>query len=252
MTPEAPSAHGAPRFSLVIPAYNEARYLPPLLDTVEIARLAYSGGREAVEVIVADNASTDATAAIATERGCRLAHVEKRIIAASRNGGAALARGEILCFADADMLVHPQTFDAIDRKLATGRVVAGATGIVPERWSLGFAATYALLLPMIALTGMDTGVVFCRREDFLAIGGYDESRPIAEDVDFLMRLRRLGRTRGQRLGRARTAKAIASLRKFDEHGEWHYFPLIVRGALAHLAGRDLREFADRYWYRPGR
>ena len=71
-----------PRFSLVVPAFNEANWLNGLLDTVDIARRQYRGGAYAIEVIVADNASTDATAAIAHERGCRVAHVEKRAIAA--------------------------------------------------------------------------------------------------------------------------------------------------------------------------
>lgn len=65
------------RFSLVVPAYNEERYLPRLLDSVDTARQAYRGGPAQVEVIIADNASTDATARIARERGCRMAAVEK-------------------------------------------------------------------------------------------------------------------------------------------------------------------------------
>ena len=51
-----------PRFSLVVPAHNEEGYLPRLLDSVERARDAYSGGRDAIEVVVADNASNDRTA----------------------------------------------------------------------------------------------------------------------------------------------------------------------------------------------
>ena len=98
------------RFSLVIPAYNEAVLLPALLDSVDAARERYRGGRDSIEVIVADNASSDATAAIATARGCRVAPVEKRLIAAARNGGAAVAQGEIICFIDADSRIHAETF----------------------------------------------------------------------------------------------------------------------------------------------
>ena len=73
------------------------------------------------------------------------------------------------------------------------------------------------------LTGFDTGLVFCRRTDFEALGGYDESRLIAEDLDFLTRLRRLARGRGQRMVRLRGVKAITSTRKFDAHGDWFFF-----------------------------
>src|SRR5207249_2300408 len=145
--------------SLVIPAYNEARLLPRLLDSVDAARSRYRGS---VQVIVADNASTDATAAIATARGCEVARVEKRRIAAARNGGARLAGGDSVCFIDADSSIHPETFNAIDQALARSDVVGGATGVFPERWSIGIVATWMVMMPIVWLTGMDTGVVFCR------------------------------------------------------------------------------------------
>lgn len=239
-----------PRFSLVIPAFNEEKLLPRLLDSIDAARAAY-GDPDKIEVIVADNMSTDRTAHIAAVRGCRVASVEKRVIAASRNGGARIALGEIVAFIDADSQVHAQTFVAIDRALATGRYIGGATGVRMERRSPGIALTYGLILPVVWLTGMDAGVVFCGRADFDAVGGYDESRPIAEDVAFLWALRRLGRQRGQRLVRLRGAKAIASTRKFDEFGDWHYFPLAVEG-FRHLLRRGSTEFTDRYWYKPNR
>lgn len=239
----------APRFSLVIPARNEAKLLPRLLDTVETARGCYRGGRESVEAIVADNVSSDGTDEIARSRGCLVARVEKRNIAAVRNGGAAIARGEVLAFVDADCRIHPETFNAIDDALAGGRVIAGATGVRLERWSAGLVATYLLMIPFIWATAMDTGVVFCRRRDFETIGGYDESRAYAEDVQFLWRLRRLGQRRGERLARVTRAKAIASVRKFDRYGEWHYLIGFARSACYLLFSRSkLDAWAQDYWY----
>jgi glycosyltransferase involved in cell wall biosynthesis len=242
-----------PRISLIVPAHNEERYLPRLLDSVERARDAYSAGRGAVEVIVADNASTDRTAELALARGCRVARVEKRAIAAARNGGASLATGEILCFTDADGQIHPNTFEAVERAVVSGRCVAGATGVVMERWSPGIVTTFAVFLPMVWLAGMDTGVVFCRRADFDAVGGYDETRLYAEDVVFLWMLRRHGRASGRRLVRLSGVKGIASARKFDRHGDWHYFtqmPALAWRTLFHRGA--ITEWAERYWYRPER
>jgi hypothetical protein len=105
------------------------------------------------------------------------------------------------------------------------------------------------MLPLVWLTGMDTGVVFCRREDFDAVGGYNENLMLAEDVRFLLDLRAVGRRRGQRLVRVRAAKAVASTRKFDKHGDWHYFPMLARGLSALLfRGKSLERFARTYWY----
>ena len=237
------------RFSVIIPAYNEAALLPRLLGTLQRAAACYKGGAERIELIVADNSSTDATATLATAHGCRVVRVEKRAIAAARNGGASMARGEVLCFTDADMQVHPDTFNAIDRVLQLGDVVGGATGVRPERWSPGVVATWAVMLPGVWLTGMDTGVVFCHRSDFAVVGGYDETLLVAEDVKFLLALKRLGWRTGRRLRRARHAKAIVSLRKFDQHGEWHQFPVMARLAWKRLiAPRRFEEEVRAYWY----
>ena len=91
-----------PHVSLVIPAFNEEDFLPALLDTVGEARAHYSGDQDAIEVVVADNCSTDGTAEIAADRGCTVASVERRRIAAARNVGARTARGDIVAFVDAD------------------------------------------------------------------------------------------------------------------------------------------------------
>ena len=234
---------------MVIPAYNEAGLLPRLLDTLETARRQYSGGAARVEVIVADNASTDATATIPRERGCRVVRVEKRMIAAARNGGARVATGEVLCFVDADMQVHPETFNVIDRALAGGRAIAGATGVTSERWSPGIVFTWAAMMPAVWMSGMDTGVVFCGRADFEAVGGYREDRLYAEDVMFLWDLKRRGRKSGRRLVRPRGAKAIVSARKFDQHGDWHMlFKLGWMCVNQLIAPGKAERTARAYWY----
>ncbi len=241
------------RFSIIIPAYNEEHYLPRLLDSIEVAKSNYSGGPAAVEVIVADNDSTDRTAEVAAAQGARVVTVKKRRIAAARNGGGHAAQGEIVCFIDGDSALHPQTFDAIDKVMTSGRYVGGATGIRLERKSLGLLAAYCMVMPLVALVGIDTGVVFCRREDFEAVGGYDESRLYAEDVLFPLALRRLGRQRGQRLTRLPQVKALGCTRKFDQFGDWHYFWMMSH-VFKSLVTRNWNDeqLAERYWYNSGR
>jgi glycosyltransferase involved in cell wall biosynthesis len=237
------------RFSLIIPAYNEEAYLPSLLNSVAEARARYAGGPDEIEVVVVDNASADATADLARSGGCRVVREDRRIIAAVRNTGARNARGQVLVFVDADTVMHPDTFNAIDRSLSTGKVIAGASGVKMQRMSLGIAVTYALMVPMVWLTRMDTGVVFCRRKDFEAVGGYNEDRLFAEDVQLLWDLMQLGRKRDQKLARITSAKAIFSTRKFDKYGDWHYVSLSLRLLYGWLFSQSsLNAVARRYWY----
>ncbi len=244
-----PQSTAALKFSLVIPAYNEAGWLPTLLDTVDVARRQYRDGADAIEVIVGNNASTDVTAAIAEARGCRVAHIEKRAIAAARNGGAAIARGEILCFIDADSRIHPETFNAIEDCMRSGKVVVGATGVHPDRWSLGIFCTWLVAVPLVYAFGFDAGVVFCRRVDFEEIGGYDETMLYAEDIRVMVDLKRLGKPQGRRFARANGARAVTSTRKYDKHGDWHYLTVMPRVGFWMLIDKGkYARFTQKYWY----
>jgi glycosyltransferase involved in cell wall biosynthesis len=237
-----------PRISLIIPAFNEETLLPTLLDTVETARRQYTFGPERVEVIVADNASTDRTAEIALLRGCRVIPVEKRAIAAARNGGAQAAQGDILAFVDADSRIHPETFNAIEGVFSSNDVVAGATGVRPERMSPALAILVAMTVPF-RMAGLDSGVVFCRREDWQAVGGYNEDRLVSEDIQFLLALKRLGRSRGQRLVRVRGAQAVTSTRKFDQHGDWRFLiKLFAAPWLMLFRPASFERWVRKYWY----
>ncbi len=236
-------------FSVIVPAYNEAALLPRLLDSVEAARARWGGPADSIEIVVANNQSTDATPQLARDRGCVVVDVAHRCIAAARNGGARVAAGEVFCFVDADTVMHAETFNEIARVMRGGRCVAGATGARMERMSPGIAVTWAVVMPMVRLLGVDTGVVFCRAADFAAVGGYRESLLAAEDIDFLHRLKRLGRPRGQRFMRAAAAPAIISTRKFDQYGDWHMLRELLTVPWQLRGGRKTAEPAiRRYWY----
>jgi glycosyltransferase involved in cell wall biosynthesis len=237
------------RISLIVPARNEEEFLPLLLDSVKKAAERAPFGHSSIEVIVVDNGSTDHTAAIANQRGCQIVHEERRIIAAVRNAGARVAKGEILTFTDADNIIHGDTFNEIEKALSSSKVVGGATGVHLERMSVGIACAYAIIVPMVWATSMDTGVVFCRRKDFWDIGGYNERHLFAEDVEFLWRLRNHGRIRGQRLVRIRRCKAITSTRKFDQFGDWHYICLMFKFLSSLIVPNyTLEGYARKYWY----
>ncbi len=248
-----------PHISVVVPAFNEAQYLPRLLAGVQEAQRRYRRGAAAVEIIVADNGSTDETVAVAERHGCTIVFVEPRVIGAVRNGGARAARGELLAFVDADTQVHPETFNAMEDYFASGKRIVGVSGARPERHSLAIDLSWWLLGACTVLLGYGiprtrwdcaaTGVVCCRKADWAAIGGYTENWLFAEDVRLLVALKRLGRRRGQSTGWLKGVPAVFSTRKFDEHGDWHYLAApagFTFLALFHRAG--LARWVQEYWY----
>ncbi|MBA8796149.1 glycosyltransferase involved in cell wall biosynthesis [Friedmanniella endophytica] len=86
-----------PRFSVVVPAYNEAAYLGATLRSLQ--QQDFAGG---VEILVVDNNSTDATAAIARAAGVRVISETRPGVCPARQAGTEAARGEIVVSTDAD------------------------------------------------------------------------------------------------------------------------------------------------------
>ena len=177
----------------MVPAYNEELELPATLQS--IARSADSIPEE-YEIIVVDDASTDATAELARQAGARVVAIDRRQIAAARNAGARSARGDVLVFVDADTRIKSHHVTGALAALREGCVGGGARlitdGEIP-RWSrisiFVFTAIYF---------GVNLGAgafLFTSRAHFEAAGGFDEQYFAGEEVYFSLALRRLGRFR---------------------------------------------------------
>lgn len=177
--------------SFIVPAHNEAQLLGATLAALHAA--AASVGQPC-EIIVVDDASTDATAQVARDGGARVVRVEHRHIAATRNAGARAASGDVLMFVDADTCIDPGVVEAALGALRDGAVGGGATVRLAgrlahhERLAAHFAA-WALRLTRLA----PGCFVFCTRVAFEAIGGFDEAYYAAEDIAISRALARHGR-----------------------------------------------------------
>jgi glycosyltransferase involved in cell wall biosynthesis len=239
-----------PRFSIIVPAHNEEALLPRGLDAIEaaIARVGVSA-----EIVVVANRCTDRTESLAEAAGAVVVRDGHRNIAATRNAGVAASTGEIVVTIDADTIMHPDALAEIDRLARTGTYIGGGCRFVLERSSVGIAFTKFVVTfgTVVTRTG---GVVFwCARDDFDAIGGFDEAKMVAEDLDFAYRLRRHGRATKRRFRNLRGAPAMVCVRKFDTFGDWHYLTRFG-AALVHpsqmralLNGND-PTFADEYFF----
>lgn len=178
------------QLSIVIPAKNEADNLPRFLEVLTRQR-----GVE-FEVIVADAHSTDATRSIAESFGARV--VDGGMPGPGRNAGARVARGEWLCFHDADVVpLSDSYYESALRMLEAWGADVGTTQLVPENNSWKnrvyhwFYHGYAwLTAPFVPHAG--GGCIFVRRTLHERVNGFDETVVFAEDMEYVQRLVRAG------------------------------------------------------------
>ncbi len=176
----------SPSVSVIIPAYNASRTLRACLESVLAAE--YDGE---VEVIVVDDTSTDDTAAIAADLGCRVIRRDGNGgPAVARNAGAGEARSDILLFIDADTEMRRDTIREGVRAISR-KGVGAATGIYePEPINTGFFPRYYAYLKFHAFTssGADRITAFGAQCAVISkclfdmVGGY-RSVPWGVDVE---------------------------------------------------------------------
>lgn len=179
----------SPKVSVIIPAYNQAQYLPDALDSV-LAQ-TYTNW----ETIIVDDGSPDNVAEIAARySGCdsriKFLHTDNYGLSAARNTGAAHSDGEYLVFLDGDDKIAPEYIENCVKALQSDSYIKVAApqmqcfGIHQQIWPVAYEDYAQLLInnPLYATAAM-------RRADFDAIGGYDERmRKGFEDWELWIRL----------------------------------------------------------------
>src|SRR5690554_2186049 len=176
--------------SIIIPAHDEAPLIGATLDALADATAWLGDG---AEVIVVDDASTDGTAAIALAHGAKVVQVQARQIAAARNAGAAAARGDRLLFVDADTRATREVIQALVKAMDAGAAGGGVAVRFERPLPLHIRLFESVAIVLFRLLGITPGCfLFCTRQAFEAVGGFDESLYVAEDVALGRALRRAG------------------------------------------------------------
>jgi glycosyltransferase involved in cell wall biosynthesis len=234
--------------SVIIPALNEERFIGATLRRLNEAIECFQSGEEKrrVQVIVVDNDSHDETAEIARSFGATIVREPMRNIARARNSGARVAEGELLFFLDADTLVPPCLLSRITEAMSDPMCDGGAVDI-DDRPSRTLTRLYLRVWYLLGrFTGMAGGAAqFCRREAFAALGGYDESIYMGEDVDFYWRLSRAARRAQRKVSYVTDVRVVTSPRRWDRWPVWRTL-LWTNPALIVLLRR--RKGAWRGWY----
>ncbi len=237
----------SPDYSIIIPAYNEAEELPATLRAI---RTAMAAQKSAGECIVVDNNSTDATAEIAYGAGADQVVFEPiNQIARARNAGVAASRGRHLVFVDADTRI-PVDLLTESLRLLQSDTVAGGGSIIRFEGEISAIGKVGITLWERADKATRTAAgsfLFCRRDAFEAIGGFDEKLYASEEVRLSRLLRKWGGARKQGFEIITTAPAQTSARKLKWHSGPQILAWVALMALVPIAVRS-RKLCG-FWYK---
>ncbi len=172
-----------PQVSVIIPARNEAKRLSPLLESLSCQT------QGPFEVILADDGSTDETAAIAREWGAKVISIQNLPEGWLGKSwacwqGALHSRGEVLMFLDADTWLEK---DGLANLLAGYRRLGGLVTVQPYHVTFSFYEQFSAIINIVLMAGLNAFTPFgnrlepsggfgpclvCSREDYFRVGGH--------------------------------------------------------------------------------
>lgn len=206
--------------SFIIPAHNEEAVIEPTIRAIDDASRRAG---VACEVLVVDDESTDGTGALAEALGAQVIRIDARQIAKARNAGAAIATSDTLVFVDADTTVNAGVVRGVIEAIAGG----AAGGSAEIRADEPAPRYLPFFMRMVTIACRRFGwfggcFMFCRRDVFQSIGGFDERLFAAEEIAFGRALRRQGRVVILR------HPVVTSARKLRTHSAWEIGWTFVR------------------------
>ena len=180
-------------FSVVIPAYNEVKYIGRALSALEQQSF------KDFEVIVKDGLSRDETVSTARKFTRKVFSRKDFSAADARNQGAGYARGDVLVFMDADTLLPPDTLARFEPILNNEKVVGASCRKVPLSSSILDRVLYEFVNfstwfgSVLRLGGAHGNLMLIRRDAFEAVGGFNPDIIVAEEQELIRRALRFGK-----------------------------------------------------------
>lgn len=195
--------------SIIIPTLNEEKYLPKLLESIKKQNFSD------YEIIVADAGSNDKTISIAKKNNCKI--IPGGSPAKGRNDGKKIAKGDLLLFLDADVVLSQNFFKKSLEEFKQRKLEIAAFCLLPYKnkfYQLLFNVFYnwpiiflEKILPHAAMG------ILIKKELFEKLNGFDEDIKIAEDHDLARRAKKIGK-----YGVLRSTKIFISERRFQKDG----------------------------------
>lgn len=177
--------------SVVIPARNEEKYLADCLAGMK----SQNYGSQNYEILVVDNNSTDTTAEIAQSvPGVKYLHIADGPVGAVRNRGVREAKGDFIAFIDADCIAPENWLSKGSELLCQNENHAFSARYVSDENALWIEKLWLLGYAVVQFNSTDFlgGCIFVRKEDFLKVGGFDETITSGEDTKLAVSLNNIG------------------------------------------------------------
>jgi glycosyltransferase involved in cell wall biosynthesis len=184
------------KISVVIPALNEEKYLPKLLNSLSVQKTKFE-----YEIIVADGYSEDNTVKIAKKAGAKVVMERNRSAAWERTAGAKIASGNIIAFVDSDTIVPDDWVERIGcefEKKEDVVMVYGCAYLLEESRLMNSIVVFSstLFIFVLSLFGIHNTPGFnmaVRKEIYEKCGGFDTALVTGEDLDLAKKMSRFGR-----------------------------------------------------------
>ncbi|MEA3212652.1 MAG: hypothetical protein QOE70_5709 [Chthoniobacter sp.] len=240
-----------PDVSILIPAYNEEVLIGNAVKSVHQSFASLPG--RSYEIIVCDNNSTDRTTELASANGAKVVFERHNQIARARNAAARAAHGRWFIFLDADTLLNPKLLSRVLESLESGNFVGGGATVTVDKDALTpvIAALTCIWNGISAVLRLAAGsFIFCTRDAWAEVGGFDEQFYAGEELFFSMKLKKCGRRRGERFTIITGAPVVTSARKLEWFNPWQ---LLTRMLLLALPGAlKRREWCGLWYTRPSK
>ena len=175
------------KVSVIIPAYNEEKYIGKTIESVS------KQTHKDVEIIVVCNGCTDNTSELCNKYDVKILNLNERNVSKARNEGTKIASGKFLIFLDADTIISDEVIENIYNLLKGGDFFGTCKGKAGDKNinSFLYVNTKNLLNNYFMWSN---GLIFCNRNSFSNIGGFNEELKTKGEVkDILRRLRKVSK-----------------------------------------------------------
>lgn len=197
--------------SIVIPALNEEKYLPSLLDSIKKQDLI-----EDYEIIIADAFSEDKTREIAEKENCKVVLSKGELPAEGKNRGAESANGDLLFFVDADAVLPDKFLKNALEEFKTKKLDVASFCLKSENRIHNFIINILYNFPSRLaekFLPQAMGAFLAKKKIHKIIGCFNEEIKIGEELDYVRRGAKVGK-----FGVLKSTKVFISSRRFQKDG----------------------------------